>query len=159
MSILCDYDLHEKLENLVYPADHDLVNPASIDIRVGKNAMVQYGTEWHATNIEHGGLDVPPYELVLVETFEIVSIPTNLAVDLRLKSSMARLGWNHSLAFWIDPGWNGILTMEIINQSKGQLHLSYGQRFAQMIVHSLTGQVIKPYDGRYQNATSVEADK
>jgi dCTP deaminase len=81
-------------------------------------------------------------------------------VDLRLKSSTARMGWNHSLAFWVDPGWSGVLTMEVQNISKGPLRLTYGQRFAQIIVHelsSLTGE--HSYQGRYQGATTVEAAK
>lgn len=87
-------------------------------------------------------------------------VPNDLAVELKLKSSRAREGFDHSLAFWFDPGWDGIGTLEIHNMNRLQtLTLEYGMRFAQIIVHKLDVPVTNPYAGRYQNATSVEAAK
>jgi len=61
------------------------------------------------------------------------------------------------IAFWVDPGWDGILTMEIQNVTKHQiLPLTAGMRFGQMIVHQLDQPALKPYHGRYHGADRVE---
>lgn len=87
-------------------------------------------------------------------------VPNDLAMELKLKSSRAREGFDHSLAFWFDPGWSGVGTMEIHNMNRLQsLTLTYGMRFAQCIYHKLDVPVTTAYQGRYQNATSVEAAK
>lgn len=160
MAILSDHTLHDMLDELVLPADHELVNPASVDVRIGKNALIENEdgllVPWDFEN--QGPMYISAGGFLLVETYEKVIVPNWLAVELKLKSSMARMGWNHSLAFWIDPGWNGILTMEIINQRKIPLNLVYGQRFAQMIFHELN-RPATPYNGRYQGAGGVENAK
>jgi dCTP deaminase len=168
MSILCDSDLLELMrDGLIEEPDYALLNPASIDIRVGKQVVLenvsgtleQSGMNKHGT-IPPDGLYVWPGQLVLVETFESFHVPNGYAMDLRLKSSTARKGWNHSLAFWVDPGWKGRLTMEVRNDlQRGPLILTPGQRFAQVIVHQLSGLSARPYAGRYQGASGVERAK
>lgn len=157
MSILSDGTLYEKLYDLIKDPDSSLVNPASIDIRVGKNALIEdiYG-EMQPHNFEKGEFLVPSNAFLLVETYEHIMVPENLCVELKLKSTIARMGWNHSLAFWVDPGWNGILTMELHNLRKIPLKLEYGMRFAQIIVHELDHAALHPYSGRYQNAGGVQ---
>jgi dUTPase len=79
-----------------------------------------------------------PGAFVLVETYEHITIPNGYCAELKLKSSMARQGFNHSLAFWVDPGWSGILTMEVMNATQYHLlELKCGERFAQLIIHRL----------------------
>lgn len=140
---------------------HALVNPASIDIRVGRTAIVEtsFG-RMEKMIIPSTGLTLEPGDFALVDTWESFNVPNGYAMDLRLKSSTARRGFDHSLAFWVDPGWRGVLTMEIKNvlQYHG-LKLVPGERFAQVIVHKLSGMSDKPYAGRYNGATSVEESK
>lgn len=160
--ILCDVDLLALLAELI-PENYDaaMVNPASIDIRVGKSMMreVAHG-RFQKEEIPPKGIWVEPGEFLLVDTQENFNVPNGYAMDLRLKSSIARRGWDHSLAFWVDPGWQGVLTMEIRNVLQfNRLHLIPGLRFAQVIVHQLTGKSSRPYAGRYQKADSVEASK
>lgn len=151
----------------VSPFDPALVNPASIDIRVGSEMIVEKATgKWETVSLEmnHPNERFPykflPGEFALVSTLERLTVPNGYAVDLRLKSSRAREGWDHSLAFWFDPGWDGIGTMEVRNATRFQtLPLYYGLRFAQIIVHRLDKPAQKPYAGRYQKASSVEQAK
>lgn len=162
--ILSDSSLHTL--KLVTPFDPALVNPASIDIRIGEVMKVERRSGWMEVNLRERFYDIDhpykfmPGEFALVSTFERLTIPNGYAVDLRLKSSRAREGWDHSLAFWFDPGWDGIGTMEIRNATRYQhLPIYYGMRFAQIIVHRCDGDSLRPYAGRYQGATSVEAAK
>lgn len=158
MTILCDFDL-DRLgwAGLIEHYDPTLLNPASIDIRIGRNVIREQSV---ISPIPDEGIEVLPGEWLLVETFESFKVPNGYAMDLRLKSSMARLGWNHSLAFWVDPGWCGRLTMEIQNVRRfDPLRLKVGQRFSQVIVHKLSDFASRPYGGKYNNAERVEGSK
>lgn len=158
MCVLSDYSLHERLHELILVPDHKLVNPASVDIRIGQFLKFENETTWDL--IEQGPYQLAPKEFVLVGTYEHLLVPVDLAVELKLKSSRAREGFDHSLAFWFDPGWSGVGTMEIHNMNRlKNLEVSYGLRFAQIIVHKLDKPALYPYDGRYQNAKTVEAAK
>lgn len=166
--ILCDASLRALLPRLIKEPDYTLINPASIDIRIGENLLFEtpYNNTHTGVSFAEWYLDrdhpfiLHPGAFVLVETYEDISVPNGYAVELKLKSSMARKGFNHSLAFWVDPGWSGILTMEVHNVTQyQQLRLEYGMRFAQIIVHRLDQDAHEPYHGRYQHAGGVEAGK
>lgn len=161
--IMSDHTLKAMDPHLLDPWTPEHMNPASIDICIGRNALVDIGPiygELQPVNIEEqGGLVIGPLQFLLIETHESLHVPDWCAVELRLKSSIARMGFNHSLAFWFDPGWEGIGTMEVFNQRSVPLTLKYKQRFAQVIVHRLDGPCDNPYRGRYQGAQAVEAAK
>lgn len=160
MCVLSDYTLRKRLHELFTDstAQQEFVNPASVDIRIGQ--WLKYENETQYDLLADGPYTLAPKEFVLVSTYEHLMVPKDLAVELKLKSSRAREGFDHSLAFWFDPGWDGIGTMEIENKNRLKpLVLEYGMRFAQIIVHKLDVPVLKPYQGRYQNASSVEAAK
>lgn len=157
--ILCDRDLRALLPLLIRDPDAALVNPASIDIRVGHTILRETGTGEMSEEFEiaEDGEIFRPGDFALVPTFEYITVPNGYAVDLRLKSTIAREGWDHALAFWVDPGWRGNLTMEIRNvRKRTNLRLLGGMRFAQIIVHKLSGLADKPYAGRYQGATGAQ---
>lgn len=149
-----------------FPLDHHdmapLVNGASVDIRCGNEIMTEGSSgQWISKQLAPGqNYMLRPGELVLVSTLESVRMPVDCAADLRLKSTRAREGYEHSLAFWIDPGWEGILTMEIVNVKQNTLiPITPGLRIAQMIVYQLDQPSQRPYMGRYQFASGVEAPK
>ena len=156
--VLSSNEIHKLLEQLVDPADHDLVNPASLDIRIGNNGLDENGQSFKITDKLYPLLFYPGH-FWLVETYETLTIPSNLCCELKLKSSIARQGFNHSLAFWFDPGWIGKGTMEVQNITNKPLKLYSGMRFAQLIFHELSSVPDKLYSGRYQGATGVEGAK
>ncbi len=164
--ILSDGTLHARLNELIVEhADHALVNPASIDIRVGETGKIEILSdkfvhiEFSLYTAEHPYW-LYPGDFVLIATLENFNVPLDCAMELKLKSSRAREGYNHSLAFWFDPGWSGIGTMEIHNITKySRLPLYRGLRIAQIIYHQLDHQALVPYSGRYQGATLVEESK
>jgi dCTP deaminase len=162
--ILCDRSLHLMLPQLIKEPDYSMVNPASVDIRIGAGIMLERPTGFVPWSLDSTAPDRPYYirpgEFLLVSTYEHLMVPNGYAVELKLKSSRARQGWDHSLAFWFDPGWDGIGTMEIRNITQFQvLPLWRGMRFGQIIVHTLDSLAEKPYDGRYNKATTVEKTK
>lgn len=162
--ILSDGTLHRMLDQFIKEPDHSLVNPASIDIRIGSKGM--FDEDLGALVPDEIPTEQDPYkrwlyskQFALVETYEHIMCPNGYTIELRLKSSIARMGFNHSMAFWVDPGWNGVLTMEIYNLRSIHLRLYRGMRFAQLIVNRLDTDAVEPYNGRYQGATQVEAHK
>lgn len=165
--ILSDTTLHAMLERFIPDhADHDLVNPASVDIRIGHTLLLEIGAQqWSRTNLLRGCNELNPYMIMpkafaLVDTYERIVVPNGYAIELKLKSSRAREGYNHSLAFWVDPGWDGILTMEVQNVTRfTNLPFWTGMRFAQIIVHQLDQPAATPYAGRYNKALMVERSK
>ena len=159
MCVLSDSTLHSRLAELFlnHTEQHQFVNPASVDIRIGANLKYSDESQWDLTKEPY---IMMPKEFVLISTYEHIMVPVDCAVELKLKSSRAREGFDHSLAFWVDPGWDGILTMEVHNMNQHRmLKVEYGMRFAQIIVHKLDKPVEVAYNGRYQHANSVEAAK
>lgn len=144
---------------LLEPFNPDMVNPASIDICIGTTLLYR-GTECSIVDrTQETPIYLEPGAFMLVSTLERLKVPLDCAMDLRLKSSRARAGYNHALAFWFDPGWDGIGTLEIQNIGYDILPLYPGLRIGQIIYHRLVAPCEKPYAGRYQAATSVEAPK
>lgn len=162
MTILCDRDLIDLMdEGFIQNADRSMLNPASIDVRIGYKVIRE---ESHGRMerllIPKDGLVVDPGDFLLTETLEYFNVPNGYAVELRLKSTVARMGWNHAMAVWIDPGFRGVITLEVKNTLQyNTLRLRQGQRFAQAIVHRLSGLSGAPYNGRYQGAEGVEGAK
>ena len=162
--ILCDSSLRALIPSMIRDYDESLINPASIDIRIGRKVLyesVSHIGEWMSHDlVSSHNFWLAPGQFVLVDTYEYITIPNGYAAHLYLKSSIARQGYNHNLAFWVDPGWSGVLTMEIQNtRSTTPLLLTYGMRFAQIVVQMLDHPSKKPYNGKYQHATTVESSK
>ena len=187
--ILCDKSI-DKLcqEGLVIPYDFKLLNPASLDIRIGKTLLIEdikhknhidFKTKLRSRSSvsyfrrvdlthsitgqsfnEQNPYLIKPGTFLLAETLEWIKVSHKYCVNMYLKSSVARMGWNHSLAFWFDPGWNGIGTLEIKNITQYSiLPIWYGMPFGQLVVHMLDDVPNKPYNGKYQNASGVEGVK
>lgn len=160
MTILADFDLLALGPRLIKDFDPSFVNPASIDIRIGMTAKVESSHGYWKDVDLRAGHTFDPGDFALVSTLEHFDVPNGYAMDLRLKSSTARRGFDHSLAFWVDPNWSGVLTMEIRNVLQfNRLRIATGDRFAQVIVHRLSGPSIKPYQGKYHGAGTVEGAK
>lgn len=166
MTILCDYMLQTRCETgMVHPFDQSLLNPASIDVRLGDTlliesaespALVPYPLAGHNQENPYW---MRPGQFVLAETLEVFNLPNDVAAQFMLKSSRAREGLEHLMAGYCDPGWNGSkLTMELHNSR--QLHpigLWTGMKIGQMVFHLMADVPIKTYaqTGRYNNQPHV----
>lgn len=95
-----------------------------------------------------------PQGFILAETVEHFSIPWNVIGICQGKSSLARQGIG-ILVTPLEPGWHGILTLEIYNHSPHYVELESGQGIAQIIFFA--GNVPNAeYSGKYQGAESVQ---
>src|SRR5438046_5535237 len=112
------------------PYDEALLQPSSVDVRVDRFFRVFHNNRYPYIDVkvEQGELtelveveDEQPFvlhpgEFVLGSTLERIRLPDDLVARLEGKSSLGRLGLLiHSTAGFIDPGWDGHVTLELSN--------------------------------------------
>jgi dCTP deaminase len=100
-----------------------------------------------------------PGDLIIASTVETVHLPHNVAGKVEGKSSRGRIGLSPIVgAGWIDPGFHGQVTLEIVNQNPYcRIVLRPGMKICQMTFLKLDYPAVKPYQGRFQNQTGATA--
>lgn len=150
---------------LVEPFDPDMVNPASIDVTLGSTILVEGrpGKErWVEVDIEGGVYSLEPGEFVLAHTAELIRVPPNLECVFNLKSSRGREGFDHLMAAYIDPGFVGRVTLELVNVNRfHRLTLEHGMRIGQLRFAKVDQIPMRSYavTGRYQGDQGVQESK
>lgn len=153
----------------VSPFDPALINPASVDLRLGNKIRVP---QWywrpflwriaHKRNLSRWS-DIysfdtyllPPRGFVLCHSVEFVKIPPDMLAVLFSKSSTGRVGLEHLHAGLGDPGFCGQWTWEFFNVASWPILLEAGKRLMQMVLIRLIATPEKTYEktGRYQGQT------
>ncbi len=161
--ILSDRDIRKAIGDGrigIDPFDEIDVQPSSVDLHVDR-----YFRTFH--NHRHPFIDVKqpmenltelvevdgdepfilhPGEFVLGSTAEYVKLPDNLVARLEGKSSLGRLGLLiHSTAGFIDPGWDGHVTLELSNVANLPITIYYGMPIGQISFMRMDGPVESPY--------------
>ena len=117
--VLGDLSLWKLLNDLIREPDPDLVNPASIDVRLGAEMRLEVGRgEFRTVDLTAGPIHLEPGDFALVPTLEWLMVPNGVAVELTLKPSHAQQGYGSAAAVWLDPGWCGVGTMPIRNVTR-----------------------------------------
>jgi len=133
----------------VEPYADECVNPASIDLRLGNEWIdIKSGERYSFDDAPRNEITLRPGMVILATTVEYINMPSNATGVLYLKSSMARMGLDHSLAGFVDPGFCGELTMEL--HSHTTVKLLSGQRIAQLALSEMLEIPETLYNGRYQ---------
>ena len=166
MSVLCDWEIKARCQKsqMVTPFDAELLNPASLDLRLGLHLMVENICDPELIRVDISGRteDDPfmlqPGEFCLAETLELFNLPDDICSTFLLKSSRAREGYDHALAGFADPGWsNSRLTVELKNNRLHHaLPLYPGLKIGQMVFHRMTPP-LRSYreTGHYNNHLTV----
>jgi dCTP deaminase len=106
-----------------------------------------------------------PGEFVLASTYEVISLPDDLASRLEGKSSLGRLGLvTHSTAGFIDPGFSGHVTLELSNLATLPIKLWPGMKIGQLCLFRLSSPAEHPYGSerygsRYQGQRGPTASR
>jgi len=183
--ILEDRELRRLGPTLLDPYEPSLVQPASIDIRLGTTfrvarthrtpvvdlADVPHEDElsepvevplfqsWGLRN-EEGKFVIHPGEFVLGSTLECITVPSDLCMELVGKSSLARLFLlPHVAAGFFDPGWKGVGTLEIVNLSRVPIILRPGLPICQSRWMMMRAIPQKTYAGRYQGDVGASGSR
>lgn len=132
--------------NLGYitPFAPEQVNPASYDMTISGEFIDLDNNQ----KLKSEKLTIYPGDAYLASTIEYFRFLTNIAGTVYLKSSLARQGLDHALAGWIDPGFEGNITLEL--HSHREITLTAGQRICQVVFSLLDAPAVKPYAGRYK---------
>ena len=157
--ILSDRDIRAEIAAgriVIDPFTPDAVQPSSVDLhldrrfRVFRNSRYPYidvrTDQPELTELVEIAGDEPfilhPGEFVLGSTLERVELPNDLVARLEGKSSLGRLGLLiHSTAGYVDPGWEGNLTLELSNVANLPITLYDGMKIGQISFQRLTSPV------------------
>jgi len=120
------------------------IQPASIDLSIGEEIKWANGMGVKIT--QGDGFRLHPRKFVLGHTQEYVRVPAHLVAQLNGKSSLGRRGLLvHSTAGYIDPGFQGHITLELCNIGHEVIYLELGMLIAQLILIQLTKPCERPY--------------
>jgi dCTP deaminase len=169
--ILSDRDIRLEIENgriVIDPFDPDCVQPSSVDLHVDDRFRVFANNRYPFIDVREEQPDLTelvqanagepfilhPGEFVLGSTKERVALPDDLVARLEGKSSLGRLGLLiHSTAGYVDPGWDGYLTLELSNVANLPITLYPGMEIGQISFFRLSTPADTPYGaagGKYQ---------
>jgi dCTP deaminase len=142
------------------PFDAGLIQPSSVDVRVDRFFRVFRNSRYPYIDVkqEQEGLTEPveiddgepfilhPGEFVLGSTLERVTLPDDLVARLEGKSSLGRLGLLiHSTAGFIDPGWDGHVTLELSNVANLPITIYHAMKIGQISFMQMTEPAESPY--------------
>ena len=136
----------KKIEVEPLPEDEQY-QPASLDVRIGAHTYDPVEN----TTVQTNEVVLHPGDFILGETVERVSLPADIAALLTGRSSVGRQGVVvHATAGWIDPGFDGRITLEMYNMSDEPVAFDVGERVAQLVFFQMVAPAVEPYDGQYQ---------
>lgn len=168
--ILADWQIATRcLAGMVTPFEPELVNPASLDVRLGEKILIESAESPEMKPLMLTGCTqekpflLKPGWFVLAHTMEEFHLPDTLVARFALKSSMARRGLEHLLAGFCDPGWSGsVLTMELHNSRQlWPVELWPGMRIGQMVFELMDKTPLRSYAdvGHYNDDKTVTQAK
>ena len=165
--ILSDKSIKKYLESgelLIEPLEPRQIQPASVDIRLGHNFLRldenNFGTmtmtdEIEYTRFECDELIIPSGSFLLATTMEYIRLPNNLTAFVEGRSSIGRMGLFIQNAGWVDPGFEGEITLELYNANRLPIRLEAGRRICQLVFAAMDDEAENPYCGKYQKQRSA----
>jgi dCTP deaminase len=144
---------------VVEPLEPYQLQPASIDLRLGRNFLkidentlesLSLDSELPYVQIEKDEIVIPPQSFLLATTVEYIRIPTNVTAFVEGRSSIGRMGLFIQNAGWVDPGFEGNITLELFNANRLPIRLTSGRRICQIVFAFMDKATRRPYAGKYQ---------
>lgn len=152
--------------------DPEALQPASIDLTLGRHWMVpkpnaggwEFSIDRHLDTAKpidyhefHGDtFTMPPHGFVLVRTAEVIHLDSSLFGKVDGRSSFGRAGLFAETAGIIDPGFQGSITLEVVNALPYPVKLYAGTRCCQITLHTMEGSTEEGYTGQYQGQIATK---
>ncbi|MGI8557311.1 MAG: dCTP deaminase [Solirubrobacteraceae bacterium] len=145
---------------VIEPWDPELVQPASVDLRLGSSFRVFHNHRTSAIDLRNPPTNltelieidgdepfvIHPGEFCLGATLEYIELPDDIVARIEGKSSLGRFGLIvHATAGFCDPGWKGTLTLELNNLTRVPIKLYAGLAIAQLSFMALDAPAERPY--------------
>ncbi len=161
--LLSDRDIRAELDCgrvVLDPYDPAMVQPSSVDVRIDRYFRLFDNHKYPVIDPAQEQPDLTrlvevdpdeafvlhPGEFVLASTYELVTLPDDVAARLEGKSSLGRLGLlTHSTAGFIDPGFSGHVTLELSNVATLPIKLWPGMKIGQLCFFRLSSAAEHPY--------------
>ncbi len=162
-SVLSDGTIRRLVEEgriKIEPWDPAMIQPASVDLRLGDSFRVFHNHRASAIDLREPPTNlteqvkvgegepfvIHPGEFCLGRTEEWVELPNDVVARIEGKSSLGRLGLIvHATAGFCDPGWKGTLTLELNNLTRVPIKLYPGLPIAQLSFMTLDAPAERPY--------------
>jgi len=180
--LLSDRDIRHEVDSKriqLDPWDESMVQPSSVDVRLDRFFRLFDNHKYQHIDPATDQPDLTrlvevepqesfvlhPGEFVLGATYEVVSLPDDVAARLEGKSSLCRLGLlTHSTAGFIDPGFSGHVTLELSNVATLPITLWPGMKIGQLCFFRLSSAAEHPYGSerygsRYQGQRGPTASR
>jgi dCTP deaminase len=163
MSVLSDRDIGASIDAgqiVIRPYDPADLQPSSVDLHLDRRFRVFRNNRYPYIDVRAPQPDLTelltvaddepfilhPTEFVLGQTFEWVELPVDLVARLEGRSSLGRIGLLiHSTAGYVDPGWQGNLTLELSNVANLPIALYFGMKIGQISFMRMSSPVDRPY--------------
>ena len=154
--VLSDRDIRAEIAAgriVIDPFIPEAVQPSSVDLHLDRRFRVFRNSRYPFIDVRADQPDMTelveiagddpfilhPGEFVLGSTLERVQLPNDLVARLEGKSSLGRLGLLiHSTAGYVDPGWEGNLTLELSNVANLPITLYDGMKIGQISFQRLS---------------------
>jgi len=135
-----------------------------VDCRLGdhfltleENTMTKISLEEELHYREHTAAEftIPPHTFLLATIQEYIKLPNNLTAFVEGRSSIGRIGLFIQNAGWVDPGFEGRITLELYNASSLPIVLKAGKRICQLVFAQMDQEAENPYRGKYQGQSQT----
>lgn len=160
--ILSDRSILKMLEEgtlSISPFDQKQLQPASFDIRLGdtfsivddsSSGIVTMNHEITYKTIKSDTYLLLPGQFILATTMEYICLPDDLTAFVEGRSSLGRMGLFVQNAGWVDPGFQGEITLELFNANRCAIELTAGRRIGQLVFAKTDCPALHPYRGKYR---------
>ena len=160
--VLSDKTIKELLnskELVIDPLGSDAIQPASVDCTLGDNFLVieanqmdilTLDSEIKYQEITSDLITIPAHSFILATTEQYIKLPNNLTAFVEGRSSIGRMGLFIQNAGWVDPGFEGKITLELYNANSLPIKLKSKRRICQLVFCEMSTIAENPYRGKYQ---------
>lgn len=164
-----DVDLHKDMEEQIYNSKQ--IQPASVDLRLDSELLVYNDIE----EIDTKNMPEPDErrtgselylnegEFALASTKEHLRIARNISAEVKGRSSVGRAGFHIHTAGWVDPGFEGDITLELVNHAPATVRLHEDMRICQVVFDEISSPAIRAYgekkDAKYQGQKGATASR
>ncbi len=169
--ILSDKSILKMLEEktlTITPLEREQIQPASVDIRIADtyivvedlpSGIIRMDKEIRYKTIRTDSYLLLPGQFVLASTMEYFELPDDLTAFVEGRSSLGRMGLFIQNAGWVDPGFQGEITLELFNANRCAIELKAGRRIGQLVFARLDEKALNPYRGKYQGQRGATGSK
>lgn len=169
--ILSDKTILKMLEEqslVIEPLEKEQVQPASVDIRLGNTFSIVEDSSAGIINLENeikyktitsDTYILLPNQFVLATTMEYIDLPNDLTAFVEGRSSLGRMGLFIQNAGWVDPGFQGEITLELYNANRCAIELKAGRRVGQLVFAKMDDVALNPYNGKYKGQRGATGSK